>query len=258
MSTSINQELVTALLAARKTGQKISLNDFAVENIQHGYAIQRELIARYIVEKPTAITGWKVALSGQKAKEQYQLTEPVYGRLVADMQQQQPVSVQISPDDSVKLEVELAVVLKHDLLAHEHYDDQQLIAAIAEIRPALEIVNIRWSEWKFSLPQFLADNSAAQGYVLGSPVAFDLQNIDLKFVIESSNHDIQRTSTDIDNPLVNYLWLVRKLLNEQQRLNAGALILTGSLIRPLAVETGIYEFIVLGQHLILNVQDQII
>ncbi len=254
MSTSINNDLVTALLSARMSGHKIQTQSFELDNVEQAYQIQQQVIERYVTEKQTKTTGWKIALSGQKAQTQYQLTEPVYGRLVADMQQNQPASIQVDTDESVKLEIELAFVLKQSLLPDQHYDDQQLIDAIAEIRPALEIVNIRWSQWNFNLSQFLADNAAAQGYVLGSPVAFNVSDLALDQVIASSSHELQKTSTAVDHPLKNYIWLVHKLLKEKQTLAAGEIILTGSLIRPLTVTTGLYEFSFLGQKLSLDVQ----
>ncbi|WP_407502092.1 2-keto-4-pentenoate hydratase [Acinetobacter baumannii] len=256
MSTSINQEFVSELLKARINGNKIPTGVLKIEDIQQAYAIQQALIEHYIAEKQTSITGWKIALSGQKAKAQYQLTEPVYGRLTKDMEHNHSASLRIDNTESVKLEVELVFVLKQPLLPNEIYTDQQLIAAIAEIRPALEIVNIRWRDWDFNLAQFLADNSAAQAYVLGNPVEINIQNLLLDQVIEFSSHDIQKTSTEMDNPIANYLWLIRKLLGEKRTLNAGEIILTGSLIRPLTVSKGTYDFRILGQHLTLDVQNK--
>ncbi|MBK5648930.1 MAG: hypothetical protein I4N51_19195, partial [Acinetobacter sp.] len=56
-----------------------------------------------------------------------------------------------------------------------------------------------------------------------------------------------------DHPIRNYLWLVRTLLQQAKSLNAGDVILTGSIIRPMDLNIGQYQFSVLGQKLSLQV-----
>ena len=59
--------------------------------------------------------------------------------------------------------------------------------------------------------------------------------------------------TASDQPIRNYLWLVRTLLAQHKKLQAGEVILTGSIIRPMDLKAGQYQFQMLGQQVSLKV-----
>lgn len=59
--------------------------------------------------------------------------------------------------------------------------------------------------------------------------------------------------TASDHPIRNYLWLVRTLLAQHKKLQAGEVILTGSIIRPMDLKAGQYQFQMLGQQVSLKV-----
>ena len=247
-------EIIDRLVQARVNNTKIPLDVLTVEQTKQAYQIQSELIKSYLSKSGTTLTGWKVALSGQKAQGKYQLNEPVYGHLTSDMQLQNYACITYDAHEALKVEVELAFALKHDLLPSQHYTDQELISAVEKVIPALEIVNIRWQDWSFDLNQFLADNSAAFAYILGEPFALDITNFSPETLIDDSTHEILRTSTAQDHPTLNYLWLARTLLNREQVLKAGEIILTGSLIQPMNLNDGNYVFEIMGKKLGLDVK----
>lgn len=151
-----------------------------------------------------------------------------------------------------KLEVELTFILKEGITRAD-CTDAELLAKVGAIRPAIEIADTRWLNWQFNLGQFLADNSAAQFYVLGDEVDVSMNDLDIHSLIEQANVEVSVTTQPEDQPLRNYLWLVRTLLAQHKSLQTGEVILTGSIIRPMDLKAGHYQFQVLGQQVSLKV-----
>lgn len=253
MPTSINAGLVEALVQARLQHRKISAERHICTGLEAAYQVQDQVITAYADVANTAFFGWKIALTGQGAQQKYQLSEPVYGQLLANMALPSAAKIAIKSDEALKLEIEFAFVLGTDLSPDHAYSDDALLEAITVVVPALEIVNIRWCSWDFSIEQFLADNAAASGFVLGTPVALNIRQINFNQLIKSSHHEVVVTVTEQDNAVKNYLWLMKTLLAKGQSINAGEMILTGSIIRPLNMELGSYRFDLLGQTLALDV-----
>ena len=128
-----------------------------------------------------------------------------------------------------------------------------MLAKVGKIRPAIEIADTRWQNWHFNLDQFLVDNAAAQFYLLGNEVEISIEDLDIHRLIEHSNIDVTVTTQPQDQPIRNYLWLVRTVMEQAKSLQADDVILTGSIIRPMDLKVGEYQFKVLGQNLSLQV-----
>lgn len=70
---------------------------------------------------------------------------------------------------------------------------------------------------------------------------------------DCTDAEVSVTTQPEDQPLRNYLWLVRTLLAQHKSLQTGEVILTGSIIRPMDLKAGQYQFQVLGQQVSLKV-----
>lgn len=257
MPTPVNDQVIKDLLNARLHNRKVETSQFSSIEMQQAYEIQQRLIAGYLKQNQAKHSGWKVALSGAPAQHKYAIDEPVYGQLTTDMQLNSADTIYCSQDELPKFEIELAFRLKQDLLAQQIYTDQSLIQAIDVVIPALEIANVRWQDWNFSLGQFIADNSAASKYVLGKPLSMTLDDVMTNIEIEQSSHALVLTFSEQDNALKNYLWLVRKLLSQGMTLSTGEIILTGSLIRPLNMDRASYEVQLFGQTLSIEIANAV-
>lgn len=247
MSVNLNQNLISALLQARQQQQKVAPEQFPITDVAESYAMQQAMMQQYAQQVKSDQSGWKIALTGAMAQQKYGIYQPVYGRLLKSMCLENASTIQLKADDAIKLEVELTFVLSQDLVPEEQYSDDVLLQSIAEVIPALEIVNVRWQHWNFNLAQFLADNAAASAYVLGQPIAYDFKDEHCLNIIESSNFETVLSVNEQDNPARNFIWLVRSLLSQGLSLKAGQQILTGSLIRPVAVCAGEYRINIAGQ-----------
>ncbi|MDM1019368.1 hypothetical protein QSV37_03435 [Acinetobacter sp. VNK23] len=246
MSTDQLTELQHRLLDARIARHCLDATEFESAGIDQAYEIQSQLIQQYCHETASTVSGWKVALSGALAKAKYGLQHPVYGHLCADMQLANDSCIELTQLYQPKLEVELAFILKETISTADS-TDAELLEKVGSIRPAIEIADTRWLNWQFNLGQFLADNSAAQFYVLGDEVDVSIHDLDIHSLIEHANVEVTVTTQPEDQPIRNYLWLVRTLLAQHKSLQADEVILTGSIIRPMDLKAGQYQFQVLGR-----------
>ena len=131
-----------------------------------------------------------------------------------------------------KAEAEIAFVLKEDLTSKELTLDQ-LTSAIDYAVAAIEIVGSRIEGWNIRITDTIADNASASHYVLGKKKV-DLNNIDLVNCTMSlaKNSAVSSEGTGaacMGNPLNAALWLAQTMIDNNNPLKKGDVLLTGAL-----------------------------
>lgn len=226
-----------------------------VFDMQKGYALQREALRRRQAGGEQ-LSGWKVAFAGRAAQERFGLDEPVLGGLTDAMAVEPGSAVALARLIQPKLEIELAFVLGRTLEPGFH-SDEDLLAAVSEVAPAFEIADCRWQGWRFGVGAFLADNAAAGLYCLGPQVGFDpdrLSEVTYRLMCDGVSCGEGNVLAREDTPVANLCWLVRRLLADGQRVEAGQVVLSGSLLAPLDIKAAEYRLQMLGMELALVFQ----
>lgn len=117
--------------------------------------------------------------------------------------------------------------------AHAKQIAPALIGAIAHVVPAFEIVGSRIANWDVSAADFIADNSAGSRLILGSRPRrlSDFDIVRCKMLTECHGETVSSGSgaASLGNPLSALAWLADNLANAGQPLQAGDIIMTGSL-----------------------------
>jgi 2-keto-4-pentenoate hydratase len=223
-----------------------------VFDLQKGYALQREALRRRQAGGEQ-LSGWKVAFAGRAAQERFGIDEPVLGGLTDAMAVEAGSAVALARLIQPKLEIELAFVLGRTLEPGFH-SDEDLLAAVSEVAPAFEIADCRWQGWRFGVGAFLADNAAAGLYCLGPRVGFDpdrLSEVTYRLMCDGVSCGEGNVLAREDTPVANLCWLVRRLLADGQRVEAGQVVLSGSLLAPLDIKAAEYRLQMLGMELAL-------
>lgn len=117
---------------------------------------------------------------------------------------------------------------------------EQVMAATDAIMPAIDILDSRFSGYKFTLADVIADNASAAGFVLGreSPVTSDLT---LTGCVLEKNGDMVDTAAGaavMDDPAEAMAWFVRKLSQRGRSLPAGSVVLAGAWTAAVPMESG--------------------
>lgn len=243
------------LVRLHDAGQAIhalpSLEPEAVD-LPTGYTLQREALRRRQV-RGERLTGWKVAFAGRAAQDRFGIDEPVLGVLTDAMVVEPGQTVSLARLIQPKLEIELAFVLGRTLVPG-FYSDEDILAAISEVAPAFEIADCRWQGWRFGVGAFLADNAAAALYCLGSRVRFhpgQLAHVNYRLECDGVPCGEGNAQAREDTPQANLCWLVRRLLADGQCVEAGQVVLSGSLLAPLDIKAAEYRLHMLGMELAL-------
>ncbi|WP_425640769.1 2-keto-4-pentenoate hydratase [Marinomonas gallaica] len=237
------------LIKARREAVAVPLtDDVSNESIDFSYQVQKAVITLNEQDQ-NGLTGWKVALSSKPALTRFSLQEPIYAPLFHS----NALTGVLSKDRVIapKIESEIAFILGADL-TDSHVSDEQIIAAIKWMVPAIEVADCRFQNWKFDINHFVADGAAAGFYQLGNCVSFDPKAFD------SSDFSCQLVSDDrcetgslsnvLDGPLGSMLRLVRGVLDTFGSVKADQVFLSGSLTTPMdmVVDTT-YRLHLLGQ-----------
>lgn len=154
-----------ALDAAQRTAAPINqLSPTEEVDLATAYATQHALIARRVA-RGEHITGVKLGFTSQAKAQQMGVHDVILGTLTDAMR---------LDDDGVfarrsaihpRIEPEVAYLLRADLDASAV--DRPLSELVAAVAPALEIIDSRYRDFRFSLADVVADNASAAAYAIG-------------------------------------------------------------------------------------------
>lgn len=214
--------------------------DFPDMTLGDGYAIQLALLRRWLHAGRRQV-GWKAGLTSKAKMDQMGVRVPTVGFLLADFFR--PENSVIQTDDLVhpRVECEVAFVTKADLSGPD-LTRKQVLAATDFVVPAVEVIDSRFSGFKFDLPSVVADNSSSARYVTGgrSRLPADVDLSTLGVVIEKNGEPVAMgSSAAVAGHPADAVALVVKVLHEiGQHLPTGSFVMSGGITEAIAVAPG--------------------
>jgi 2-keto-4-pentenoate hydratase len=199
------------------------------------YRVQRELR-----ETAGPLAGWKLGVTSRAKQAQVGVDSPVSGFLAAanalDLGEPLDTSRHVQP----RCEPEIVFVLGRDL-AGAHVTASDVLAAASGVAVGIEVLDSRYTDYRFTMPDVVADNTSAGCYVVGTPV--DPQGIDLRTVgvVLERNGAVTGTASGaavLGHPAAAVAWLVRQLAATSEGLRAGEIVLSGGLTAAVPVASG--------------------
>ena len=219
------------------TDSKLSLRD--------AYEIQRASIARRL-ERGERRVGLKMGFTSRAKMVQMGLSDVIWGRLTDAMQLEEGANVERSRFVHPRVEPELAFLLKKPLAGN--VTGAEALAAVEAIAPALEVIDSRYRDFKFTLPEVIADNASSSGFVVGgwhSP-STDFSNLGLVMSIDGRAVQIGSTAALLGDPLRSLVAAARVSAAAGEPLRAGWIVLAGGATPA--------EWIHPGQHIAMRMQ----
>ncbi|MFT4214849.1 MAG: fumarylacetoacetate hydrolase family protein [Microbacterium sp.] len=208
--------------------------------VEDSYAIQGRWRDR-MIESGRTLVGRKIGLTSKAMQQATGITEPDYGVMFDDTVYRSGAAIPVDHFSNVRIEVELAFVLREPLEGPDCTLDDAL-AAIDYAVPALEILNSHIELDGRTIVDTISDNAAYGAIVLGD-VHRRPDEIDLRWVpgVLSRNGEIEETGVAagvLGHPATGVAWLANKFADHGARLEAGEIILAGSFTRPMWVGRG--------------------
>jgi len=208
--------------------------------LDDAYAIQQVQI-RGRLDAGAVIAGYKVGLTSEAMRQQFGVSEPDFGDLLSDMEYVADASVPVDSFLQPRAEPEIALVLGRPLTG-PRVTVSEVVAATAYAVPAIEIIDSRIADWRITLVDTVADNASSGGFVVGqSPVPLDRVDLSLTGCVLRRNGRIIATGAGaavLGSPLHAAAWLASQLIGRGAELDAGHIILTGSITASIPVQAG--------------------
>ncbi|MCX5591010.1 2-oxo-hept-4-ene-1,7-dioate hydratase [Alcaligenes endophyticus] len=248
LDSKIIQQVAAELEQSEQTGQQIKQVSLRYPNmsIDDSYAIQSAWV-NHKLQTGRSVRGHKVGLTSRAMQLSSNIDEPDFGVLLDDMfyQDGQPLPAQrfIVP----RVEVELAFILKHDLVG-PNISLSDVLLATDYVVPALEIIDARFHQIDpetgktRTVFDTIADNAANAAVMLGGrPVRPDA--VDLRWMGSGlmRNGIIEETGLALgvlNHPGNGVAWLANKLALVGSGLERGQVVLSGSFTRPVTAQAG--------------------
>jgi 2-oxo-hept-3-ene-1,7-dioate hydratase len=208
--------------------------------IEDSYAIQGRWRDREL-EKGRRLVGRKIGLTSKAMQSATGITEPDYGVMFDDTVFDTGEVLEFDRFTTVRIEVELAFVLK-DPLEGPHCTLFDVLRATEYVTPALEVLNAHIELEGRTIVDTIADNAAYGATVLGGrPVRPHDVDLCWASALLHRNETIEETGVAagvLGHPGRGVAWLADKLAQHGERLEAGEIILSGSFTRPVWIERG--------------------
>lgn len=209
-------------------------------DIACGYAVQDALRERW-QGQGRRLVGYKAGLTSRAKMEQMKVDTPTFGFLMADMAVPGGGTCSTGLLARPRVEPEIAFVMKPEISGPLR-SEADVLAATDFIVPAIEIIDSRYANYKFDLPSVVADNSSSARYVIGGrplrPADIDLRTIGMVVLKNGEIVGEAASGAVLGHPARTIMMLSKWLEERGERLEGGALILTGGACEAHLVSAG--------------------
>src|SRR5580700_4567157 len=232
-------EVLLGAYASRKPVEPLT-EQYEGLTVRDAYEIQLLQVARWTADG-ARIKGHKVGLTSPAMQRQMNVDQPDYGHLLDRMFWPEYDPIPLSGFLQPRIEPETAFVLARPLRG-PGVTVADAIAAVALVLPALELIDSRIRDWKIGLADTIADNASSGGVVLGSsPVPLGATDLRLAGCTLHKNGELAGTGAGgavLGSPLTSLVWLANTVGARGVALEAGHVILPGSVTAAIPVGAG--------------------
>ncbi len=236
MSKSLNDYAAFLDQAAAEGREVPQISNDRAFTVDEGYAIQALSLARRYGRGERRV-GVKMGLTSRVKMTQVGVNEMIWGRLTDAMRVEEGGSISLARYAHPRVEPELAFLMKAPLAGE--VSAVEALAAVEAVAPAMEIIDSRYQDFKFTLPDVVADNSSSSGFVLGGWHSPTLDFSNLGLVMEADGRAVQMGSTAaiLGQPVRSLVAAARMVARWGESLKPGDIVLAGGITaaHPLAV-----------------------
>jgi len=205
-----------------------------------GYAVQSELRRRFLAQGHKLI-GWKAGLTSKAKMQQMGVDVPSIGFLTDKMARPENSAIKTSDMVHPRVECEIAFVMKHPLQG-PNCTKEDVLAATDYVLPAVEVIDSRFSGFKFDLESVVADNGSSARYVGGGRPRY-AADIDLRTlgVVMEKNGEIVALGASaavLGHPAEAIAMLVNILHDLGEQLPTGSFVMSGGITEAIPVKPG--------------------
>jgi 2-keto-4-pentenoate hydratase len=199
--------------------------------LQAAYDVQHEYVT-LLARDAGPIVGYKIGLTSPRMQALCGIAEPISGCVLATRVHRSGVTLRRNAYGRLGLEFEIAVRMGNDVPAAEH-TAHSVRRHVDAVCAGVEIVDDRNADYaKLDVRGLVADNSWNEGMVLSHwvnpwpdlPAVKGTVSVGGQVIDHGFGRDV------LGDPLVVVAWLASHLAARGERLRAGQIVMTGSLV----------------------------
>lgn len=204
-------------------------------SLDDAYAVQRALVERRLArgERPFGV---KLGFTSKAKAAQMGVSDVIIGRLTSGMVLADGDELDLAAFVHPRAEPEVAFRLGRDIVPGEA-PGADVVEAVA---PAIEVIDSRYRDFRFSLADVVADNTSAAAVVLGPwrPLDAGLDNRGVVLEVDGRIAEAGSTAAILGDPLRALPAAVRMSQQYGIPLPAGTVLLAGAATPAVALQAG--------------------
>jgi 2-oxo-3-hexenedioate decarboxylase len=238
------RELAEFLVNAEKEKREVTRLTSELPDLtpEQAYQIQEELVNLKLANGHRMI-GPKMGLTSFAKMQQMKVSEPIYGYIFDYMMVESGGTITLSELIHPKVEIEIAFFLGKDIEG-PGITSAQVMSATAYVAPALEIIDSRYKNFQFTLPDVIADNASSSRVVIGNkltPVSSLTTDLELIGAVLYINGELKANGAGaaiLNHPANSIAALANMLSRSGKKLHAGDIILAGAITEAIRLSNG--------------------
>lgn len=219
---------------------KITSDLYPELTIEEAYLIQEELISQKL-DKGYRMIGPKMGITSEAKMRQMDVDDPIYGFVFDNMIVEEGDSISLSNYIHPKVEPESGFVLGRDLEG-PGVTTLDVLRASEYVFPAIEIIDSRYENFNFTLPDVIADNTSAAGAVFGTylrkPEELELDVVGVTLSVNGEVRSLGAGASVLDHPAKSIARLANMLSKKGEKVRAKEPILSGGITEAVRLSPG--------------------
>lgn len=205
-------------------------------SVEAAYTVQALSMKRRYARGERRV-GIKMGLTSRAKMQQVGVDEVIWGRLTDAMRLEEGGALRRANYVHPRAEPEIAFLLKAPLAGE--VTAAEAMAAVEAVAPAIEIIDSRYKDFKFTLPDVVADNSSSSGFIVGAWFHPETPVDNLGLILEADGRPVQIGSSAaiLGHPVRSLVAAARMVARAGETLVPGDIVLAGgaTAAHPLAV-----------------------
>ncbi|WOH37492.1 fumarylacetoacetate hydrolase family protein [Thalassotalea fonticola] len=221
----------TAIAQLSGQGHQLSLTE--------AYQVQDKSLQRRL-DRGEQQVGIKMGFTSRAKMIQMGVDDMIWGPLTDEMFIEEGGEVAISKFIHARVEPEIAFLLKKPLSGNLTLT--QVMSAVEAVAPALEIIDSRYDNFKFSLEDVVADNCSSSGFTIGAwqQAGGDISNLGMVMEFDGNAVEIGSSAAILGNPYRSLAAAARVAGEAGKVLPAGSIVLAGAATAAQPIKPGMH------------------
>ena len=219
--------------------------DCVPKSMKEAYAIQEELVKRYVSEnKNTSVIGKKIGCTNKAAQIQLNIKDSFFGNMFSNNISKSDCIIDSKKYFSPFVEPEFSFVMKNELdISNAPYNEKTVYESISAILPSIEIVDSRFEDWTaVGVNNLIADNAVHAHWIYGDEIKnfnfLNLNNHPVDLFINSKLIEKGNSNNVMGNPINSLTWLINNLALAGKNLPKNFYISTGTCTSAIPITKG--------------------